>query len=64
MYEISWFCILDIYIILGLLLPGTGRDQDLCMEGEKSKQSRKTGCYGQSFGEGHYTISLCLIDLA
>lgn len=51
-------------MILGLLPPGPGRDQDLCMEGEEIKQNWKAGSYGQSFGEWHYITGLFLDDLA
>lgn len=38
-------------IHLGLLLPGSGTNKDICVERKESQQSRTTGCYGPSFGE-------------
>lgn len=43
--------ILNAVIHLGLLLPGSGRNEDICVERKESQQSRTTGCYGPSFGE-------------
>lgn len=47
---IGWF-ILNAIIHLGLLLPGSRRNEDICVERKESQQSRTTGCYGPSFGE-------------